>query len=117
MTNIVVSFVDWGLDILGDGVNPLVLGLRINRGNISSERSIVLEPWNLIVSSLVAILALRFVSIVVGLSGDNLRVELAFPSKHNFLAKLASLKVRSIFRLNVIVNFGDQLQISGVLAN
>ena len=81
MTNIVVSFVDWGLDILGDGVNPLVLGLRINRGNISSERSIVLEPWNLIVSSLVAILVFLFVFVVIGLRDANLRVELACPSK------------------------------------
>ena len=39
---------DWGLDVWGNGVDTLVLNLKINCGHISSERSIVLEPGNII---------------------------------------------------------------------
>ena len=122
----------WSFDVLRDVVNSLVLGLGVNCGDANSERSIVLEYHNFvlfvrsisivlstIVPSLVHVLTSLIIHfsivVIVWLGSANLGVKFALSSKQNFLAKLASLEVIGLFFLNVMVDFGDQFWVSGVL--
>ena len=38
---VVVSLVNWGFNVWGDSVDPLVLGLKVDHGHASSERRII----------------------------------------------------------------------------
>ena len=115
----VIPLICWSFDVWRDALNSLVLSLRVNRGDTSGGRSIVLEPWNLIllgsnisivvpifVPSLVPILTSLIISIpivvVVWLGSANFGIKFVLSFEKNFLVKLASLEVRGRFRRSVL---------------